>query len=72
MADGRPGFSGLAWRTARNCDSGACVQVAASGPMIMIADSKTPDAPALSYTVAEFREFILGAKNGDFDDLIRN
>ena len=40
--DGRPGFSGPAWRTARNCDGGACVQVAASGPTIMIADSKAP------------------------------
>lgn len=72
MADRRLGFSGPAWRTARNCDGGACVQVAANGRMIMIADSKTPDAPALSYTVAEFREFIQGAKNGDFDDLIQN
>jgi hypothetical protein len=38
--------------------------------MILIADSKTPGGPALSYTVDEFREFIIGAKNGDFDDLI--
>lgn len=70
MTDGRVGLSDPAWRTARTCDAGACVQVAASGPMILIADSKTPGGPALSYTVAEFREFIIGAKNGDFDDLI--
>jgi hypothetical protein len=70
MADGQVGLSGPAWRTARTCDGGACVQVAASGPMVLIADSKTPGGPALSYTVAEFREFIVGAKNGDFDDLI--
>ena len=70
MTDGRAGLSGPTWRTARTCDGGACIQVAASGPMILIADSKTPGGPALSYTVDEFREFIVGAKNGDFDDLI--
>lgn len=70
MKDGRVAPSGSAWRTARTCDGGACVQVAASGEMILIADSKTPGGPALSYTVTEFREFIIGAKNGDFDDLI--
>lgn len=70
MADGQVGLSGPTWRTARTCDGGGCVQVAASGPMVLIADSKAPGGPALSYTVAEFREFIIGAKNGDFDDLI--
>lgn len=70
MTDGRAGLSEPTWRTVRSCDGGACVQVAASGPMILIADSKTPGGPALSYTVDEFREFIIGAKNGDFDDLI--
>lgn len=59
----------LVWRTPVNCDGGACIQVAASGPMILIADSKTPAGSVLSYTRAEFREFIAGVKNGDFDDL---
>lgn len=70
MTDGRGGLSDPTWRTARTCDGGACVQVAANGPVILIADSKTPGGPALSYTVEEFREFIAGAKNGDFDDLL--
>jgi Domain of unknown function (DUF397) len=70
MADGRVGFSGPEWRTARACDGGACVQVAASGAAILVADSKTPGGPVLSYTKTEFREFILSAKNGDFDELI--
>jgi hypothetical protein len=38
--------------------------------MILIADSRNPVGPGLSCTVDEFREFIIGAKNGDFDDLI--
>jgi len=70
MTDGPVGPSSPSWRTARNCDGGTCVQVAASGPMILIADSKTSAGLALSYTVEEFREFIIGVKNGDFDDLI--
>jgi hypothetical protein len=39
--------------------------------MILIADSKAPGGPVLSCTTAEFREFITGAKNGDFDYLIQ-
>jgi hypothetical protein len=70
MADGRVGLPGPVWRTARSCDAGACVQVAASGQMILVADSKVPEGPILSYSRGEFREFIIGAKNGDFDDLI--
>jgi uncharacterized protein DUF397 len=70
MSNEQVGPSGSAWRTARACDGGACVQVAANGPVILIADSKAPDGPALSYSLTEFREFIIGAKNGDFDDLI--
>jgi Domain of unknown function (DUF397) len=71
MPEGRAGHAALIWRTPRRCNSGACVQVAASGQMILMADSKAPEGPVLSYTRTEFREFILGAKDGDYDDLIR-
>jgi hypothetical protein len=71
MPEGRADHPGLVWRTPLRCDAGACVQVAASGPMILVADSKAPAGPVLSYTRTEFREFIIGAKNGDYDDLIR-
>lgn len=70
MSKGRVGHPDLAWRTPLSCDAGACVQVAASGQMILVADSKAPQGPVLSYTRTEFRDFILGAKNGDYDDLI--
>jgi hypothetical protein len=46
------------------------VQIAASGEMVLVADSKSPGGPFLSYTREEFREFIMGAKNGDYDDLV--
>jgi predicted secreted Zn-dependent protease len=62
--------SKVVWRTALNCDGGACIRVAASGSTILIADTKTPAGPVLSYTKAEFQEFIAGVKNGDFDDFV--
>jgi predicted secreted Zn-dependent protease len=58
------------WRTALNCNGGTCVRVAAAGQMIIVGDSKSPDGPILRYTSAEWREFVSGVKNGDFDDLI--
>lgn len=70
MLEGRASHPGLVWRTPVRCDAGACVQVAASDQMILMADSKAPEGPVLSYTRTEFREFILSAKNGDYDDLI--
>lgn len=71
MRDERVDHPPLAWRTSLRCDGGTCVQVAESGRMILVADSKAPAGPFLSYTKAEFRDFIVGAKNGDFDDLIQ-
>lgn len=70
MQERQAGHPNLTWRRSLSCSNGACVEVAASGPMIFIKDSKAPAGPVLSYTAAEFREFIAGAKNGDFDDLI--
>lgn len=70
MSHGWPGHPDLVWRKAYRCDGGTCVQVAESNGAILISDSKVPDGPVLSYTPIEFREFIAGAKNGDFDDLI--
>jgi hypothetical protein len=64
------GNTSLTWRTALSCNGGTCVKVAAFGQMIVLGDSKKPDGPVLSYTPAEWREFVAGVKNGDFDDLI--
>lgn len=64
------GHADLTWRTALSCNGGTCVTVAAKGGAVFIGDSKTPDGPILSYTAAEWREFLAGAKNGDFDDLL--
>jgi Domain of unknown function (DUF397) len=70
MPEGRDGHLDVAWRTPLSCDAGACVQVATSGQMILVGDSKAPEGPALSYSKIEFREFILSVKSGYYDDLI--
>lgn len=60
---------GLSWRTARSCNGGACIQVAPSGEMIVIGDTKNPRGPVLTYTQEEWAEFVIGVKQGDFDRL---
>lgn len=58
------------WRTAAKSAGGNCVQVARRGDVIMIADSKHPGGPALSYSMQEFDAFLDGAKKGEFDDFL--
>jgi hypothetical protein len=69
MSSERTPMPELAWRVARMCNSGECVQVAAQGQMIYIGDSKAPDGPVLSYYPNEWDQFVAGVKNGDFDDI---
>jgi Domain of unknown function (DUF397) len=63
----------LAWLKARSSTpNGQCVEVAASAVgNVAIRDSKDPDGPILVYTPAEFRAFLQGARNGEFDELVR-
>jgi hypothetical protein len=37
--------------------------------MIAVRDSKDPEGAILTYTAAEWRAFLDGAKKGEFDDL---
>ena len=57
------------WLVSTFCAGGNCVQVAAIGDAIAIRDSKNPDGPVLRYSPEEWRDFLAGAKNGDFDSL---
>ncbi len=55
----------------RSNPSGNCVEFAElSGGEIAVRNSRDPDGPALIYTSAEIAAFILGARDGDFDNLI--
>ena len=59
----------LSWRTAYQCNGGACIRVAADGDAVMIGSSQ-PNGPVLSYSRAEWTAFVEGIRQGDFDDLI--
>ena len=64
----------LAWLKAqRSTANGQCVEIAVTTDKDKIAmrDSKDPDGPILVYTPNEFSAFLDGARNGEFDSLIR-
>jgi hypothetical protein len=50
------------------CSSGGCVEVAwlADG-RVAVRDGKDLTKPTLVYTAAEWRAFVAGVKNGEFD-----
>ena len=70
MSDPRSSSTDISWRTATKSAAGNCVQVARHCSKIMIADSKNPGGPFLSYTLQEFDAFLDGAKKGEFDDFL--
>ncbi len=59
-----------AWRKSRYSNpSGNCVEAAglpAGG--VAVRNSRYPDGPALVFTRAEWEAFVLGARDGDFDN----
>jgi Domain of unknown function (DUF397) len=64
----------LTWqKSGRSNPSGNCVELAAlpTGEHIAVRNSRDPDGPALIYTIEEVAAFIAGARDGDFDELIR-
>jgi predicted secreted Zn-dependent protease len=59
----------LNWQVARECNGGACIQVAAQGEQIVIGDSKNPKGPILTYSRTEWDAFANGLRQGDFDGI---
>lgn len=58
---------GLTWRTSSRCDSGTCVEVAVTDDHVLLRNGSDPDGPRLSFTRAEWAEF-LGWLARDFAD----
>ena len=63
----------VTWQKSRRSNSqGNCVEMARlPGDAIAVRNSRHPDGPALVYTRAEIEALILGAKDGDFDNLLQ-
>ena len=60
----------IPWRTAAKSSGGNCVQVTRRVGVVIIADSKDPGGPELSYTLQELDAFLDGAMKGEFDDFL--
>lgn len=65
---------GVQWQKSLHSNSqGTCVEFAKlPGGDIAVRNSRYPDSPALVYTPAEMEAMLLGAKDGEFDHLIRD
>ncbi|GLZ81616.1 DUF397 domain-containing protein [Actinorhabdospora filicis] len=65
--------STVVWQKSRRSNpSGNCVEMAAlPGGEFAVRNSRDPQGPALVYTRDEIVAFLEGARDGDFDNLIR-
>lgn len=55
------------WRKSSFSNTGSCVEVALGSEQIGVRDSKDPNGPSLTFTQAEWRAFVLGVRDGEFD-----
>jgi Domain of unknown function (DUF397) len=73
-ANGTPAYElpPLRWqKSGRSNPSGNCVEMARLPEgSIAVRNSRDPRGPALVYTVDEIEAFLLGARDGDFDNLV--
>ena len=65
-------LQGVNWqKSGRSNPSGNCVECAAlPDGDVAVRNSRDPQGPALIYTPAEIEAFILGVRDGDFDNLL--
>jgi hypothetical protein len=58
----------LTWVKAQYSGSnGQCIEIASAAGKVAMRDSKDPEGPILVYTPGEFKAFLHGAQNGEFD-----
>ena len=66
-----PLLRGVKWtKSSHSNPNGNCVELAQlADSIIAVRNSRHPSGPALVYTRAEIDAFLIGVKNGEFDDL---
>jgi hypothetical protein len=62
--------STVVWLKSSFCQSGECVEVGAVDGMVLMRDSKAPQAGTLRLSSEEFDAFVRGAVAGEFSSLI--
>ncbi len=62
-----PELTRAAWRTSSHSGSSDCVEVAVVPGGMAVRDSKDPGGAVLRFTVAEWRAFVAGVRDGEFD-----
>jgi hypothetical protein len=55
------------WRKSSLSGINGCVETAVINGNIAVRDSKTPKGPVLTFTPVEWKAFIGGVRNGEFD-----
>jgi hypothetical protein len=55
------------WLTSSYCASNNCVEVSLSADAVGMRDSKNRTQPALVYNMDQWRDFVAGVRDGEFD-----
>ena len=58
---------GTGWRTSTASMGEECVEVRRADGAVLVRDSKNPDGVNLEFTYDEWRAFLVGARQGEFD-----
>ena len=56
------------WRKSRaSTANGECVEVAFADDAVLVRHSQDPSGPVLSFSYPEWKAFLAGARNGEFE-----
>ena len=64
-------FSGAAWHKSAHSGSAGCVEVATVDGRVGVRDTKDRGGPILVFNHEEWKAFLAGARDGDFDLPVR-
>jgi Domain of unknown function (DUF397) len=57
------------WRTAGRCEGGQCLEIGTLGEFVIVRNSADPGQACVTMSRTEWRAFVAGVKNGEFDDI---